>query len=325
MKPENEIPRKHHRRKKRSRRPSGHLIFLIVFSVVLVALIIRLFVWNIGRKSDYNPNETTTAFDVELMDYLQPLDPEMLEGHEDDGVTTILALGNDPLSDERGQDGLASLMEQATDASVLNAAFPGSTIAMKNAEFENSYPLDGVSLYWVTAALVNQNFELLDAIVPSFDSPAASQALETLKSVDMSTVDDLILLYDLQDYSGDRTVYDEANDQNLNTVYGALNAAIRLIQEHYPYIRIYLLSQPYGTCTVGGQTVDPSREDLGNGTLIDYLNWEAEVCRKNGISFVDNYYGAVTVEDTDCLTDGFHLNSRGRRKVAERFASVFTP
>lgn len=45
------------------------------------------------------------------MDYLQPLDPEMLEGHEDDGVTTVLALGNDLLSDDRSDTGLAALME----------------------------------------------------------------------------------------------------------------------------------------------------------------------------------------------------------------------
>ena len=42
------------------------------------------------------------------MDYLQPLDPEMLEGHEDDGVTTVLALGNDLLSDDRSDTGLAA-------------------------------------------------------------------------------------------------------------------------------------------------------------------------------------------------------------------------
>ena len=316
--------RKRRRRSSSSGRPSGHVIFVIVFSIILVVTIVRLFLWNRGRQSDYDPNETTTEFDVEVMDYLQPLDPEMLEGHEDDGVTTVLALGNDLLSDDRSDTGLAALMEKSANATILNAAFPGSSISMKHQEFDNSYPLDGVSLYWVAAALLNQNFDLMDVIVPQMNSEAAAQALETLKSVDLSKVDDLVILYDLQDYRDDRTVYDEANDKNLTTVYGALTATIKLFQEQCPHIRIYLLSQPYGTFTdANGKTIDIDRDDLGNGTMVDYLNWEVEACRKNGVSFIDNYYGAITMEDTDCLTDGYHLNQKGREKIAERFGTFF--
>lgn len=305
------------------KKPSGHVIFLIVFTAILLFTILRLFIWNIGEDTGYDPSETTTEFDVELMDYLQPLDPEMRSEWKDDGTTTILALGNDPLSDDRSDAGLAALMEKATDSTIYNGAFPGSTISMKNTEFQNDYPLDGVSLYWVAAALVNQNFDLMDAIVPGMDSEAAA-ALETLKSVDLSTVDDLVIFYDLQDYKEGRTVYDENNHKNLNTVYGALTATVKLFQENFPHIRIYLMSQPYGTFTApDGKTADADKDDFGNGTLVDYLNWEADACRTNGISFIDTYYGAVTVEDTDCLTDGYHLNEKGRRKVAERFASVF--
>ena len=69
------------------------MIFLIVFTAVLLFTILRLFIWNIGEDTGYDPSETTTEFDVELMDYLQPLDPEMRSDWEDDGVTTVLALG----------------------------------------------------------------------------------------------------------------------------------------------------------------------------------------------------------------------------------------
>ena len=65
------------------------------------------------------------------------------------GVTTVLALGNDLLSDDRSDTGLAALMEKSANATILNAAFPGSSISMKHQEFDNSYPLDGVSLYWL--------------------------------------------------------------------------------------------------------------------------------------------------------------------------------
>lgn len=303
---------------------NGHLIFFLVLAVILIITIIRLIVWNIGKHSGYDPSHATTEYDVELLDYILPLESSKLEGHEDDGVNTVLALGNDPFSDDRSAAGLAAMMEKETGAVIYNCAFPGSTIAMKNAEYKNSYPQDGLSLYWVCAALVNQNFELMDRVVADLQSDSAMQALETLKNIDMSKVDTLFIMYDLQDYMGKRIVYDESNLKNLNSVYGALNASIQLIQEHYPYVRIYVLSHPYGSYTDGGGTVvDGDRDDLGNGTLADYLNWELEVCRKNGVSFVDNYYGAVNMEDTDCLTDGFHLNKKGRERVAKRLADVF--
>lgn len=317
---------KQDRDKRKNQKLNGHMIFFFVLAVLFVLTIIRLIVWNIGKRSGFDPNETTTEFDVELLDYIIPLDPAVLEGREDDGVNTVLAFGNDILSDDRGKEGLAALMEKETGTTIYNCAFPGSSIAMKNPEYESSYPLDGLSLYWTAAALVNQNFDLMDQVVPDLESESASAALETLKSVDLSKVDTLIILYDLQDYRGKRIVYDENNEKNLNSVFGALNASIQLIHEHYPYIRIYVLSHPYGSYTDGdGTVVDGDRDDLGNGTLVDYLNWMLEACRRNGVSFVDNYYGAVTVEDADCLTEGFHLNKKGRERVAKRFADVFSP
>ena len=314
------------KRKRKKKGPNWHLIFFLTVVVIFVITIIQLFLWNRGEASGYDPNEHNAAFDVELQDYVQPLDPELLKGREDDGVTTVLALGNDPLSDDRGEEGLCAQMEKATGAVIRNGAFPGSTISMKNTQYENSYPLDGVSLYWITAALCNQNFELMDVIVPDMGSESALAALRTLEETDMQKVDDLILFYDLQDYRDGRTVYDENNLKNLNSCFGALTASIQLIQETYPHIRIYLLSPTYGTYTDGaGNTVDADLDDLGNGTLADYVNWYLEAGRSNGITFIDNYYGAVTMDDTDCLTDGFHLNQKGRQKVASRFAEVFSP
>lgn len=313
-----------HKKKKRKRGLNGHAIFFVIIAAVLVIAVIRLIVWNIGKQSDYDPNDVTDEFDVELLDYVQPLDSAVLKDRKDDGVTTVLAFGNDPFSDDRGSDGLAALMEEENGAVIHNCAFPGSTISMKNAEFESSYPLDGVSLYLLTAALCSQNFELMDAVVPQLDNDAATEALDTLKNVDMDTVDALVIFYDLQDYMDGRTVYDENNALNFNTVYGALNASVKLFQETYPYVRIFVLAPTYGTFTAeDGTTVDADLDDLGNGMLTDYINWMLEVCRSDGVTFIDTYYGAVNMDNTDCLTDGFHLNEKGRLRVAQRFADVF--
>lgn len=312
--------------KEKRNKINGHLIFFLVLAAILIITVIRLLIWNRGQHTGYDPNEITTEFDVELLDYVQPLDPAVLKDREDDGVTTILALGNDPLADDRSSNGLAALIEKQSGAVVYNCAFPGSTVAMKNAEYNSNYPLDGLSLYWSAAALCNQNFDLMEAVVQDLNNESASAALDTIKSVDLTKVDALVILYDLQDYMGRRIVYDANNQRNLNTVYGALNATIQLFQEEYPYIRIFVLSPTYGTFTEGdGTTYDCDRDDLGNGTLADYINWELEASRSNGVTFIDNYYGAVSMDHPDCLTDGFHLNQEGRQRVAKRFMDVFQP
>lgn len=311
-------------RRKKKKGLNGHSLFFLIVGIIFAVTIIRLIVWNIGKHSGYDPNETTTEFDVELLDYVQLPDASMLEGRAQDDVNTILALGNDPFSDERGKNGLAALIEKETDSVVLNGALPESTIAMKYPEYSSAYPLDGLSLYWTVAALCNQNFDLMEKVVADLNSESANAALKTLKNTDLAKVDELIIFYDLQDFMGKRIVYDENNLNNLNTVYGSLNASIKLLQENFPHIRILVLSQTYGKYTEGdGTEVDGDRDDLGNGTIVDYINWELEVCRSRGVTFIDNYYGAVTVEDTDCLTDGFRLNEKGRQRVAKRFAEVY--
>ena len=52
-------------------------------------------------------------------------------------------------------------------------------------------------------------------------------SVDTLKNVDFSTVDMIVIMYDLNDYMDDRPVMDENNDINLITWNGALNASMR--------------------------------------------------------------------------------------------------
>ena len=122
---------------------------------------------------------------------------------------------------------------------------------------------------------------------------------------------------------GRRIVYDENNLNNPNTCCGALNAAIRLIAGQYPHIRIFVLSPAWGTFTEGdGTRRDADLDDMGNGTVADYVNWELEICRNTGVTFIDMYYGGVSVNETQYLTDGWHLNEKGRKKIAERFSAI---
>ena len=67
-----------------------HLALLAVILLMFLSAAIRLIIWNIGVDSGYDPNADTSEFDTEPQDYIQPMDASLLEGHEDDGITTCL-------------------------------------------------------------------------------------------------------------------------------------------------------------------------------------------------------------------------------------------
>ena len=311
------------RKRRMERSDYIHLALLAVILLMFLIAAIRLIIWNIGEDSGYDPNADTSEFDTEPQDYIQPMDASLLEGHEDDGVTTIVTLGNAPFSDERGSTGLAEKIAQKCDATVYNCAFPDSYLSMKYEEYTDSYPQDALSLYLVTASFCGGDFTLMEHAAGLVEDTEGTQAaLDTLKSVDFSTVDMIVIMYDLSDYMDDRPVMDENNDINLITWNGALNASIDLIQQTYPHIRIVVLSPSYGQYTdENGNLLNADTEDLGNGTLPDYVLHEIDVAMANGVSILDNYYGSVTENQAaECLTDGYHLNEAGRERIAQRFA-----
>ena len=311
------------RKRRMERSDYIHLALLAVILLMFLIAAIRLIIWNIGEDSGYDPNADTSEFDTEPQDYIQPMDASLLEGHEDDGVTTIVTLGNAPFSDERGSTVLAEKIAQKCDATVYNCAFPDSYLSMKYEEYTDSYPQDALSLYLVTASFCGGDFTLMEHAAGLVEDTEGTQAaLDTLKSVDFSTVDMIVIMYDLSDYMDDRPVMDENNDINLITWNGALNASIDLIQQTYPHIRIVVLSPSYGQYTdENGNLINADTEDLGNGTLPDYVLHEIDVAMANGVSILDNYYGSVTENQAaECLTDGYHLNEAGRERIAQRFA-----
>lgn len=317
-------PHKPGRRRKSGSEQYIHYIIAAVLIVMVIVAAVKLIIWNIGKDSGYDPNNITSEFETEALDYIQPLDPELLAGREDDGVTTIVALGNNPFSDERGKDGLAEMIAEKCEATVYNCAFPDTYISMKNTEYSDSYPQDALSLYLVTASLCGNSYDLMEHATGllSEKDKAYEEALETLKSVDFSKVDMIVIMYDLNDYKDKRPVMDENNDINLLTWDGALNASLRQIQQTYPYIRLVVMTPAFGQFEDSdGKLINGDTEDFGNGVLPDYVLHEIDVAMANGVSVLDHYYGTVNEDDAEkCLTDGYHLNKIGREKVAARFA-----
>lgn len=300
-----------------------HFIFFIVVIALFLFAIIKFLLWSKGESSGYDPNEITTEFDVETMDHIQPMETSRFEGIEDDGVTTLLCLGNSPFADNKGESGLAQTLARKMGGVAYDGSFAGTYQTMYNKTFQETYKPDGLSLYPVVSAICSGDFSLVEYVASTMTETEV-QTVEMLKNLDYSTVDMLVIMYDLSDYIGNRPLYNQTDKNDVITWTGALNASLELIEKTYPHIRTVVLSMPACGITVDGYYIDGDKMNLGNGTLPDYLNYEMNVILANGVSYIDNYYGVITVENKDeYLVNEYHLNEKGIEAIADRFYYFF--
>lgn len=317
--------RKKRKKKKVAQKQSlnYHVIFFIVVIILFIFAIVKLLLWNKGESSGYNPDEISTEFDVETMDHIQPMDISRFEGIEDDGVTTILCLGNSPFADNKGENGLAQTLAKKMNAVAYDGSFAGTYQTTLHKTFSETYKPDGLSLYPIVNALCTGDFSLVEYVAGTFSESDLATA-QMLKNLDLTTVDMLVIMYDLSDYIAGRPLYNETDANDLITWTGSLNASLELLEKTYPHIRTVILSMPACGATVDGYYIDGDKMDLGNGTIPDYLNYEMNTVLANGVSYIDNYYGVITVENKEqYLVDDYHLNEKAVEAIADRFYYFF--
>lgn len=310
-------------KKKRKQTYNLHLIFFIVVIVLFIFAIVKLLLWNKGEDSGYDPNEVTTEFDVETMDHIQPMDTSRFEGIEDDGVTTLLCLGNSPFADNKGESGLAQTLARKMNGVAYDGSFANTYQTMYNKTFQNTYNPDGLSLYSVVNAICTGDYSIVETVAATVGETEV-QTVEMLKNLDYKTIDMLVIMYDLSDYISGRPLHNQTDANDPITWTGSLNASLELIEKTYPHIRTIVLSTPACGKTVDGYYIDGDKMNLGNGTLPDYLNIQMDVILANGVSYIDNYYGVITVENKDeYLVNDYHLNEKGIEAIADRFYYFF--
>ena len=324
---EKDRPQKAPVKKEKQFRLNIHLILLAVIVLIVIFCAVKLYIWNKGVPSDYDPNRQTTDFDTEAMDYIIPLAPDKLEGREDDGVTTILCLGDDPFSLDQGPGGLAEQIAAKTGATVYNGSFTGTTMAVQFEDYNDGYILDAFAFVNVAKSLASGNFDLMrTAASYSFDQ-AFPQTVSTLESIDMNTLDMICIMYDGSDYINKRPCEDPNHPDNPQTYTGALRSGIQAIQEAWPHIRIVVMSHTFcHNVNAEGNFENGDRVDLGHGTLSHYLQKELDTTSELGVSFIDNFYGSINEDNyLDYMTDYIHFNDAGRELLATRFAECIFP
>lgn len=312
-----------------SRRSNFHLNlhFVLIAAILVIASVsvYRLIRWNQGTKlSDDTEEIDTSQFDIEVLDMILPMDASKLEGHEDDGVTTILCLGNNPFSDDRDSTGLAAQIASKTGAVVYDCAFPDSSAACKYPVYNPEYTRDHFNFFYVMECFRNNEFTAINSIANDEPDPRFAETVEVMKTVDMDKVDVLIIMYDSTDYNMGTPSDNPDNPHDVTAFTGGLKTTIENIKSTWPYIRIFIMSPTYAQAIdENGNYLNGTITDMGNGTLNHYMIKEADVAMDCSVSFIDNYYGTINEDNySEYMTDYMRYNEKGREKLADRIADI---
>ncbi len=297
-----------------------HLALLVAIAAVILLAVVRLLLWNRGTELRVHSGQNSGKYIIEVNDNMVYLPDSKLEGHTDDGVTTILCLGNEPFSRDTSETGLAGQIASLGNVDVINAAFPGSQVTCENAQYsvESLDTMDDIfNLFYVSYAISIGDFSSLETVASAHtEDDTYRQSVEALKNTDFDKVDIIAVMYDGVDYINGMAMQNPDVPEELTTYVGSLTSSFQLLQAAYPYIRIVFLSPYYAEYNgASGRTTD-----IGNGTLVNYFQWAYDTCGSCSVSFLDNYYGSVNESNyTEYLSDGIHLNAAGATKVADHF------
>lgn len=302
-----------------------HIIFIAAIFIIAIVSVYRLYKWNLGTPED--PNAETvdpSQFDIEALDMIIPMDSALLEAHEDDGETTILCLGNNPFSDDRGDTGLAYQIGVKTNSTVYDCAFPDSSAALKYSVYNPEYTKDQFNLYYVVECFRNNEFTAITSIASDEADPRYAESTEVMKTVDMDKVDIIVIMYDSTDYNIGTPSDNPDNPYDITAFTGGLRVTLDNIKATWPYIRIFVMSPTYAQyMDEDGNLHSGSTTDLGNGTLNHYLVKEVDAAMDCGVSIIDNYFGTINEDNyQEYMKDYMRYNNAGREKLAERIADI---
>lgn len=340
----NDLPRKKKRKKRKKTKKQiflhflPHILFFAAVVIIVTIGVIKLSAWNKGVKSDYDPNATDTGFDTESMDFYSAPTEEQTSGQKDDGVNSILLMGNNVLAKWRGEsDGIAALLEQYSGGKVYDLSVDRSYMSVKNFPFEEDYPGDVFSFYWMANCLANNDLTLLRDYSKVYEGDDhIADIIATAESIDMSAIDTLVIFYDHHDYEDGRLlqrVHGE-NERQTDSCVECLRQGIQLMRTNYPQIRIIVASPYYnfvekdGKLLPSGETaLKESTELVQYGTLADYLIAYMNTAAELGCSFVDNYIGTINADNyKEYLDDELkYPNAEGRDLLAKRIARFVNP
>lgn len=198
-------------------------------------------------------------------------------------------------------------------ATVYNCGFAGTRMIGGQTHY------DKFSAYDLSEAIVSGDFTLQDAEIASI--PTFSTNLATLKSIDFSSIDALILFIGTNDYGAATAI--GVNTDTTSTFMGGMNTFINRLLTAYPNLNLFFVTPMWR------QRFNPddgnNSDDYANTSslfMIEYVNAMIEIANINLCPVLDMYrnceinkYNYATY-----LVDGLHPTDLGETRLAEKIS-----
>lgn len=305
-----------------------HIILpcFILLCVVLIGIFVAK--WAKGVDSTYNPDEVEDGYDIEVLDRVFYMSSDDLGEHTPNETKKILCFGNSPFADDRdSKNNLCNLIAKETNAEVVNVSIPNSYLACLSTVNTMDVPTDYYTFYWLSifASLKDSNVYKNYNQDCRGTSEIGDEIVDYLYKLDMDTVDTIVLMYDAYDFLEKMPKENEENSSDTQTFCGNMVAGIELLQKTYPHIQIFVLSPTYAyVIDENGDYISSDIEKVNGDSLANYAITQLNICQILEVSFMDNIYGTVNSDNADeYLKDNVHLNVKGRKLVAEKFAQLY--
>lgn len=309
---------------------SPHILLLLFAVLIVLFTLNRINNWGIKIDLDEFFKDKEIEFDDDTFDQILPLTDREGNIIRQPENPTIVFMGNSPFADDRNAtDNLVNIIAKETGSTVYNLSVQGSYLAALNPDYflrPAQHPMDCFNFYWMTQLMCDPQFDYdLEAAKEAMgdDFPEEGQEVYNLaKSIDFNEVDVITIMYDAGDYFAGHLMYDDNNINNIRTFSGNLSAGIELIQKVYPHIRIIVMSPTYAyAIDHDGSYISSDKFTYGGQDVLStYVIKQCYYTLSRSVTYVDHLYGTITEDNAkEYLIDNYHLNLKGRKKVAQRF------
>ena len=305
----------------------GHIVILAAIFVILGFSIWKLVIWNSGTGSNITSDSSDVPIEAENEDYIIYAD-ESLQAEHEDGVTTVLMLGDNILSDYQESDGVANQLADLTGATVYDCSFSNMRLASQSPVYDATIPNDAFSFYYLANCIATKDYTTLYENLPTLTGADDSftDTIETLEGLDFDKIDVITILYGPSDYLNGKLVSNPGDTMDIASYSGAIASGVSLLQEAYPHIRIVFVSPNYCMTTdENGASVSSDLYSNDYGRLVDYMIAAKNVAVEYNFTFLDNYWGLGinSANYEDYLEDNYlYPNGAGRTLVAQRIAEI---
>lgn len=212
----------------------------------------------------------------------------------------IVVFGDSIWNAARGKDGISEYIQEGTGATVYNCAIGGTTAAVvgEDPSFDNWTSNSFNGMIYVARKLIPVE-QILDE---------GEVVCDIIEQVDFNEMDYVIVSYGLNDFFSDVSIYPKEYYELTNYV-GALRNGIDKLKEHYPHLKIIVVSPTYTKMFEGEKTFE----------IGDYVEAARGVATELDVEFLDMFHvlGNNAETRTEHLGDGVHMSAEGRKVYSD--------